>query len=198
MMRSYLTDSNLPGVHWDYAVEHAALVNSMITSSITDKSRTIFEHVWGVVPNLDLIPAIGCFAARLMDNSARTDWKLDPKNQSGVFLGFAHNRNVYGAQILVENAFITAKLQVAYDTELFPFHQRDNSNPRMQFLTWLLNRKIMPPVSTISDSSSLAPLVSPTPYTPDEMTIDVSSDDEEVTILMQDVQNLSEFRLSLF
>jgi hypothetical protein len=90
-----------------------------------------------------------------------------------------------------ENAIITAKLQVAYDTELFPFHQRDNSNPRMQFLTWLLNRKIMHPVSTISDSSSLAPLVSPTPYTPDEMTIDVSSDDEEVTNLMQDVLNLS-------
>jgi hypothetical protein len=116
MMRSYLTDSNLPGI----------------------KSRTIFEHVWGVVPNLDLIPPIGIFAARLMDNSARTDWKLDPKNQSGVFLGFAHNRNVYGAQILVENAIITAKLKVAYDTELFPFHQRDNSNPRMQFLTWFI------------------------------------------------------------
>ena len=191
MMRSYLTDSNLPGIYWDFVVEHAALVNSMITPSITDKSRTIFEHVWGVVPNLDLIPPIGCFAARLMDNSARTDWKLDPKNQSGVFLGFAHNRNVYGAQILVENSIITAKLQVAYDTELFPFHQRDNSNPRMQFLTWLLNRKIMPPISTISDSSSLAPLDSQSPYTPDKVTIDVSSDDEEVSNLMQDVQNLS-------
>ena len=119
----------------DYVAEHAALVNSMITPSITDKSRKIFENVWGVVPNLDLIPPIGWFAARPMDNSARTDWKLDPKNQSGVFLGFAHNLNVYGVQILVDNAIITAKLQVAYDTELFPFHQRDNSNPRMQFLT---------------------------------------------------------------
>jgi hypothetical protein len=99
---------------------------------------------------------------------------------------------VYGAQILVDNAIITAKLQVAYDTELFPFHQRDNSNSRMQFLTWLLNRKIMPPVSTISDSYNLAPLESPTAYTPDQqVTIDVSSDDEEVTNLMQDVQNLS-------
>jgi hypothetical protein len=58
MMRSYLTDSNLPGSYWDYVVEHAALVNRMITPSITDKSRTIFEHVWGVVPNLDLIPPI--------------------------------------------------------------------------------------------------------------------------------------------
>ncbi len=49
----------------------------------------------------------------------------------------------------------------------------------------------MPPVSTISDSSSLGPLDSQTPYTPDKVTIDVSSDDEEVANLMQDVQNLS-------
>ena len=37
LMRSYLTDSNLPGIYWDYVVEHAALVNSMITPSIMDK-----------------------------------------------------------------------------------------------------------------------------------------------------------------
>ena len=80
--------------------EHAALVNSMITPSIADKTKTIFEAVWDVIPNIDLVPPIGCFCARLMDNSAREDWKLDPKNQSGVFLGFAHRRNIYGAQIL--------------------------------------------------------------------------------------------------
>ena len=59
-----------------------------------------------------------------MDNSAREDKKLYPKNQSGVFLGFAHTRNIYGAQILVDKAFITAEHQIAY--ELFPFQQRDN------------------------------------------------------------------------
>ncbi len=50
----------------------------------------------------------------------------------------------------------------------------------------------MPPVSTISDSFNLAPQDLPTPYTPEQqVTIDDSSDDEEVTTLMQDVQNLS-------
>ncbi len=37
MMRSYLTNSNLPGIYWEYVVEQAALVNSMITPSIMDK-----------------------------------------------------------------------------------------------------------------------------------------------------------------
>ena len=41
------------------------------------------EAVWDVIPNIDPVPPIGCFCARLMDNSAREDWKLDPKNQSG-------------------------------------------------------------------------------------------------------------------
>jgi len=120
MMRSYLTDSNLPGNYWDFVVEHAALVNSMITPSITDTSRTIFEHVWGVVLNLDLIPPIGRYAARLMDNSVRTDWKLDPKNQSGVILGFVHNRNVYGAQILERVLFIGTQFSILYTSMYSP------------------------------------------------------------------------------
>ena len=68
-----------------------------------------------------------------MDNSARADWKLDPKNQSGVFLGFAHRRNLYGAQILVDKSIITARHQIAYDIELFPFQKRGNPNDRFQF-----------------------------------------------------------------
>ena len=74
----------------------------MITPSISDKTKTIFEAVWNAIPNIDLVPPVGCLCARLMDNSEREDWKLDPKQQSGVFLGFAHRRNIYGAQIVVE------------------------------------------------------------------------------------------------
>ena len=51
----------------------------MITPSISDKTTTIFEAVWDAIPNIDLVPPVGCFCARLMDNSAREDWKLDPK-----------------------------------------------------------------------------------------------------------------------
>jgi hypothetical protein len=109
MMRCLLADSNVPNIYWEFVMEHAALVNSMITPSISDETKTIFEAVWDTktifeavwdaIPNIDLVPPVGCLCARLMDNSAREDWKLDPKNQSGVFLGFAHRRNIYDAQI---------------------------------------------------------------------------------------------------
>jgi hypothetical protein len=57
-------------------LERAALVNSMIMPSICDKTKTIFEAVWDVIPNIDLVPPVGCFSAHLMDNSAREDWKF--------------------------------------------------------------------------------------------------------------------------
>jgi hypothetical protein len=189
MMRCMLADSNVPNIYWDFVIEHAALVNSMITPSISDKTKTIFEAVWDAIPNIDLVPPVGCFCARLMDNSAREDWKLDPKNQSGVFLGFAHRRNIYGAQILVDKAIITARHQIAYDVELFPFLQRDNSNDRMQFLHYLLKCKTAPISDSALDNDHLNSDAT-TPY-PNSIAIDDSSDDEQVTNLMQDVDNLS-------
>ena len=134
MMRAYHADSNVPAIYWDYVIEHASLVNSMINPSIYDETKTIFEAVWGLPPNVDLIPPIGCFCARITEsNKVRVDSKLEPKNEAGVFLGFAHNKNTYGAQILIEKAVITANQQIAYDTELFPFTSENNSNNRMQF-----------------------------------------------------------------
>jgi hypothetical protein len=116
-----------------------------------------------------------------MDNSAREDKKLYPKNQSGVFLGFAHTRNIYGAQILVDKAFITAEHQIAY--ELFPFQQRDNSNDRLQFFQSLLKRKTAPISNSPLDNDHLNSATTE-PYFPHSITIDDSSDDEQVTNLM--------------
>ena len=46
MMRCMLADSNVPNIYWDFVVEKAALVNSMITPSICDKTKMIFDAVW--------------------------------------------------------------------------------------------------------------------------------------------------------
>jgi hypothetical protein len=63
MMRCMLADSNVPNFYWDFVIEHAALVNSMITPSISDETKTIFEAVWDVIPKIDLVPPSGCFCA---------------------------------------------------------------------------------------------------------------------------------------
>jgi hypothetical protein len=61
MMRCALADSNVPNIYWDFVVEHAALVNSIIMSSICDKTKTIFKTIWDVIPNIDLVPPVGVF-----------------------------------------------------------------------------------------------------------------------------------------
>jgi uncharacterized protein (DUF2249 family) len=125
----------------------------------------------------------------IIGDSSIDMYNNDPKNQSGVFLGFAHRGNIYGAQILVDKAIITAKHQIAYDVELFPFQQRDNSNDRMQFFQSLLKRKTAPISDSALDNDHLNSDAT-APY-PIGITIDDSSDDEQVTNLMQDVDNLS-------
>jgi len=47
MMRSMLADSNVSGIYWDFVIEHAALVNSMITPSISDKKKNNFRSCLG-------------------------------------------------------------------------------------------------------------------------------------------------------
>ena len=110
---------------------------------------------------------------------------IDKKDKEGRSLGGA-------AQILVQKSVITAKHQIAYDIELFPFTEKDNSNNRLQFLQWLLNRKATS-ISAASDKVDLAnPAVNKSPHMLDEVvTIEDSSDDEEVDNLMQDVESLS-------
>ena len=88
------------------------LVLTMTTPSRDDPSKTIFESAYGAIPNLDLLPRVGCFSVRLQPKTRLVDWKLDPKNQPGVFLGFATlKRSGYGSILLVENSVVLAKHQ---------------------------------------------------------------------------------------
>jgi hypothetical protein len=103
---------------------------------------------------------------------------------------FAHGRNTYGAQILVDKAIITVNHQIAYDVKVIPFQQREKSNYRLQFLQSLLKRKTSPITYSSLDNDHLISATTET-YFPNGITIDDSSDNEQVTNLMQDVDNLS-------
>jgi len=50
---------------------------------------TIYEAEAGLIPDLDALPPLGCFGVRYLSKIDRKDFKLSPKNQAGVFLGFA-------------------------------------------------------------------------------------------------------------
>ena len=104
MLKAILLDSGIPHDCWDIVVQHCALINSMTSPSLLDPSKTIFEVVNGVIPDLDALPLVGCLAVRLEEKSFRVDQKLDAMNQPGVFVGFANLQNTYGSVILTDTA----------------------------------------------------------------------------------------------
>jgi hypothetical protein len=139
MIRAYVVDSNVPYKYWDFIGEHACYVNAMIRASPANPEMTIFEAETGRIPNLDIVPPIGCFCVRIQDRSSRADQQLDPANQPGVFLGFATLNRTFGSIILAEKAVVVAKNNVAYDYALKPYQLKD-ANPSMRHLQQLLGR----------------------------------------------------------
>jgi hypothetical protein len=66
-----------------------SLVDVMTSYSTSDKSKTIFEAVYGFVPDVDSLPPIGCFACRLEETKEKSDRKLGSQKMPGTFVGFA-------------------------------------------------------------------------------------------------------------
>ena len=50
---------------------------------------------------LDAIPEVGSFAVRHLAKIKKSDFKLSPKNQAGVFVGFATLKGTYGSVLMV-------------------------------------------------------------------------------------------------
>ena len=189
MLKAILLDSGIPHDCWDIVVQHCALINSMTSPSLLDPSKTIFEVVNGVIPDLDALPLVGCLAVRLEEKSFRVDQKLDAMNQPGVFVGFANLRNTYGSVILTDKTLIVAGHQVAYDESTLPYVQKSKSDSRQSYINWLLGRVQHTQVSPVNDnalaqhSSQDSPLVGPSESFAElfETHIDIdSSDDEQV------------------
>ena len=167
IQRGLTAEANAPSNVWDILTEHAALIDSMVNPSPSLPSMTKFEHLYGVKPNLDLLPKVGCFCVRIQEKTDRFDQKLDPLNLPGTFLGFATIRGCYGSVILTsKGTLLSARYNVAYDEEYMPRHDISSTNPRMRTLQWLIGRgpghtQQLAPFETdrtISRPSSMVPI----------------------------------------
>jgi len=115
MVKSLLAVQNLPSYTWDILVEHSTLIHAVTRLCPTHKKVTVYETGTGMIPNLDDIPPVGCFAIRFLDKFDRKDFKLSPANQNGVFMGYVTLRHVFGAVIQVRsNAYVTVRHNVSY------------------------------------------------------------------------------------
>jgi hypothetical protein len=141
MMRASIVSSGIPMREWCFVAEHMSLVDAMTSYSTSDKSKTIFEAVYGFVPDVDSLPPIGCFACRLEETKEKSDRKLGLRNTPGTFVGFATLKNCFGGVILTgKNTHIVGNLQMAYDPLFMPFKDKPSTNPRYEALYNILGR----------------------------------------------------------
>ena len=106
-----------------------------------DESITIYECETGEIPNLDAIPEIGSFAVRFLAKIKKSDFKLSPKNQAGVFVGFATLKGTYGSVLMVgEGKYVVAREHVNYVQDHFPLQKEKSANPELDWLHRLLGR----------------------------------------------------------
>ena len=126
---------------WDIVGEHSTLINACLNPCPTDKDITIYECETGEIPNLDAIPEVGSFAVRHLAKIKKTDFKLSPKNEAGVFMGFATLKGTYGSVLMVgEGKYVVAREHVAYVQDHFPLQARKSANPELDWLHRLLGR----------------------------------------------------------
>ena len=124
--------------------EHCSLLNAVTQSCPTDHGIPIYEAETGLIPDLDALPPLGCFGVRYLSRIDRKDFKLSPKNQAGVFLGFATLRllnGTYGSILLIGNRrIVVAKETMDFIHDLFPLKHAPSANSEYAWLHRLLKR----------------------------------------------------------
>jgi len=109
--------------------EHSTLIHAVTRLCPTNEKVTVYEAETGMIPNLDDIPPVGCFAIRFLDKLDRKDFKLSPANQATL-------RHVFGSVIQVgSDAYVTARHNVSYVLDHFPHSNKSHSSSAE--LSWL-------------------------------------------------------------
>ena len=59
MMRTSIHESNIPFKKWCFVVEYMCLIDMMTSYSTSDRSKAIFEDVYGFTPDVEFLSVVG-------------------------------------------------------------------------------------------------------------------------------------------
>ena len=130
---------NIPVDLWHIVGEYLTLVNSCIRSSPLDKQISCHEAATSELPDLDMLPPVGCMAIRNLDKIDRSDFKLSPANEAAVFIGLAHLGETFGSVLMTEKSLVVARDNVHYLKDYFPLTLQRPGHVDWQYLHRLLH-----------------------------------------------------------
>ena len=93
MARAMLLDANLSDWYWPFAVHAAVHIKNRVPHSNLPPQKTPFEFWYQHKPNLSHLRLFGSpCTSRILSSSLS---KFDPRGESAIFLGYAHNAKGY-------------------------------------------------------------------------------------------------------
>ena len=107
MVRSMMSQSDLPLSFWGYALETTAFTLNRVTSKSVDK--TPYEIWTGKIPSLSFLKIWGCeaFVKRLQSD------KLAPKSDKCIFVGYPKETLGYYFGLIVEERCNSKKFEMS-------------------------------------------------------------------------------------
>nr|GEV53081.1 zinc finger, CCHC-type [Tanacetum cinerariifolium] len=115
MVRSMMSQTTLPKSFWDYALETAARILNMVSTTKVDK--TPYEIWQGQAPKSSYLKVWGCEAFVKRDTLTKPD-KLDPRSFKCIFVGYPKETMGYSFYSPSENKVFVARNAEFFESKL--------------------------------------------------------------------------------
>ena len=175
--KAMMLAGNIPKRYWQFVVSHAAYLNNIVAPSRCDRTKTIFEILFGRRADVRRIPPIGAFCAVYSDRRQLQDQSFGLTSKQGVFIGIARYKKVLGYVVTDGKSLFVTRDHITFDPQLFPFKLKPTSSPDWQTFYNLTN-----PVAegAVLHKSSSATPENPMPdYASDESDLDPDFDSSQ-------------------
>jgi hypothetical protein len=137
--KAMMLAGNIPKRYWQFVVSHAAYLNNIVAPSRCDRTKTIFEILFGRRADVRRIPPIGAFCAVYADRRQLQDQSFGLTSKQGVFIGIARYKKVLGYVVTDGKSLFVTRDHITFDPQLFPFKLKPTSSPDWQTFYNLTN-----------------------------------------------------------
>ena len=137
--KAMMIAGNIPKRYWQFVISHAAYLNNIVAPSRCDRTKTIFEILFGRRADVRRIPPIGAFCAVYSDRRQLQDQSFGLTSKQGVFVGIARYKKVLGYVVTDGKSLFVTRDHITFDPQLFPFKLKPTSSPDWQTFYNLTN-----------------------------------------------------------